>query len=733
MNKIVFLSLAAISVLASDVVIMPDITVDATSLSTTSSDTVSLPNATNVTGDSASLIKDLPGVSTNYNGGIATLPSIHGMSDTRVKTDVDGMIITSACPNHMNPALSYVDSSELETMKVIAGITPVSDGGDSIGGTIIVKSKAPKFAKNGENYIFYGDMSGFEHSNGSAVGFGINANAATDKVNIGYSGFAEKAGDYRDGHGKIVKDTLSNQQKQSLSLAYKIDSDNVVSAKISKADVFYEGFANQYMDMLSNGATNREVSYKGRIGSLSIDADLYNQDTAHYMNKIITERTGNMPMNTASKESGYNVKFALHVDDVHTLKFGSDGDFFKLDDWWPAVAGMTPGMAPDTFWNINNGHRDRVGFYLEDDAQWTKRFSTNIGGRIDTVTMSTGTPQGYSTAGEIGQGMMGPVTVTTANSNDDIDLQGFKNKYHSSKDTNYDLTLSGKYEYSDMGEIEAGFARKSRSPDLYERFTWAGGYGTNPASAALNAIRMDMAMINTYGDANGYVGNVDLKPEVANTFSATLSLHDTEKTSWNLKLTPYYTMIQNYIDVESLGSTPIGATYGMGSPAKFTGIQLLRFINDDALMYGADLSGDVTAWDNAQYGAGTLKTVMGYTRGMRKDGGSLYHVMPFHAKVSLDEVKGAVNAGIDVTAVASKDSVDSIRKEPKTPAYTLIDLRAGVQISKNIRFDLAVTNLLNLAYAMPLGGVDIVNNTANSYTPLQGAGRSVDMAVNVKF
>ena len=82
----------------------------------------------------------------------------------------------------MNPALSYVDSSELETMKVIAGITPVSDGGDSIGGTIIVKSKAPKFAKNGENYIFYGDMSGFEHSNGSAVGFGINANAATDGI-----------------------------------------------------------------------------------------------------------------------------------------------------------------------------------------------------------------------------------------------------------------------------------------------------------------------------------------------------------------------------------------------------------------------------------------------------------------------------------------------------------------------------------------------------------------------
>ena len=724
MNKIVLLSLAAISVLASDVVVLPNIAVDATSMQADSTDTMVIPSGTNGTGDSASLLKDLSGVSTNYNGGVATLPAIHGMADTRVKTDVDGMTITSACPNHMNPALSYIDSSEVQSMTVMAGITPVSDGGDSIAGTIIVKSKDPQFASKSGDYLFYGDMTGFEHSNGGAVGFGVNANAATDKINIGYSGFAEKSGDYRDGHGNIVKDTLFNQQKQSLSLAYKIDENNVISGKISKADVFYEGFPNQYMDMLGNGATNRELNYKGRIGNLSVDATLYNQDTAHYMNKILTERTGNMPMNTASKESGYNVKMTLPVSEVHTLKFGGDGDLFTLNDWWPPVAGMTPGMGPDTFWNINNGKRDRVGFFLEDDAQWSKRFSTNIGARVDTVSMSTDTPQGYSTAGETGQGMMGPVTVTTANSNDDTDLQGFKDSYHSHKDVNYDLTAMGKYELSEMTDIEFGYARKTRSPDLYELYTWAGGYGGN---LSYNAIIMDMAMINTYGDGNGYVGNVNLKPEVANTYSATLDLHDSSKKEWGFKLTPYYTYIQNYIDVHSIGAVPMTAS-------KWAGVQLLQFINDDALMYGADASGFMGVWDNAQYGAGTLKGTAGYTRGMRKDGGSLYHVMPFHAKLSLDELKGSFNAGVDVTAVASKDSVDTVRAEPETPAYTLIDLRAGYQINKSIRFDLAVTNLMNLAYAMPLGGVDIAEHVNKTpFQSMQGMGRSVDMAVNVKF
>jgi iron complex outermembrane receptor protein len=711
MNKILLLSLAAISVLASDVVMLPNIAVDASSIQTDSTDTVVIPSGANTTGDSASLLQNLSGVSTNYNGGVATLPAIHGMADTRVKTDVDGMTITSACPNHMNPALSYIDSSEVQSMTVIAGITPVSDGGDSIAGTIIVKSKDPQFASKVGDYLFYGDMTGFEHSNGSATGFGINANAATDKINIGYSGFAEKSGDYRDGHGNIVKDTLFNQQKQSLSLAYKIDENNVVSGKISKADVFYEGFPNQYMDMLGNGATNRQLSYKGRIGNLSVDATLYNQDTAHYMNKILTERTGNMPMNTESKESGYNVKATLALGDIHTVKFGSDGDFFKLNDWWPPdTVNHLGGMNPNTFWNINDGKRDRIGFYLEDDAQWTKRFSTNMGVRTDIVNMNTGDVVGYNST-----------------SNDPVDAANFNALDHKKEFKNYDVTLMGKYEYSEMTDIEFGYARKTRSPDLYELYTWAGGYNNNPAvslGTTSGPVAMDMAMINTFGDGAGYVGNINLKPEVANTFSATLDLHDSSNKEWGFKLTPYYTAIQNYIDVESLGKATSGG---------YSGIQLLRFINDDALMYGADVSGFVGVWDNAQYGAGTLKGTAGYTRGMRKDGGSLYHVMPFHAKVSLDEVKGALNAGIDVTAVASKDSVDTIRKEPETPSYTLIDLRAGYQINKSIRFDLAITNLMNLAYAMPLGGVDVVDYSKTSLTPLQGMGRSVDMAVNVKF
>ena len=59
------------------------------------------------TSDSASLLRDVPGVSLNQAGGVSSLPSIHGMADDRIRTKLDGMDLISSCPNHMNPPVLY--------------------------------------------------------------------------------------------------------------------------------------------------------------------------------------------------------------------------------------------------------------------------------------------------------------------------------------------------------------------------------------------------------------------------------------------------------------------------------------------------------------------------------------------------------------------------------------------------------------------------------------------------
>jgi len=53
--------------------------------------------------NSAELLADIPGVSLHDNGQLASIPFLHGLGDERAKIVVDGMTISSACPNHMNP------------------------------------------------------------------------------------------------------------------------------------------------------------------------------------------------------------------------------------------------------------------------------------------------------------------------------------------------------------------------------------------------------------------------------------------------------------------------------------------------------------------------------------------------------------------------------------------------------------------------------------------------------
>ena len=77
------------------------------------------------TSDSASLLRDVPGISLYGAGGVSSLPSIHGLADDRLRIKVDGMDLIASCPNHMNPALSYIDPTNVGTLKVYAGITPV--------------------------------------------------------------------------------------------------------------------------------------------------------------------------------------------------------------------------------------------------------------------------------------------------------------------------------------------------------------------------------------------------------------------------------------------------------------------------------------------------------------------------------------------------------------------------------------------------------------------------------
>lgn len=481
-----------------------------------------------------------------------------------------------------------------------------------------------------------------------------------------------------------------------MTAASRTAAGDLVSIKAAVQTIPYQGFVNQYMDTVGNQGRSLNADYRGAFTWGKLDTRVYWQDTEHAMGFFTPEKTGAMPMNTRGKDIGYALKAEVPLSDKNTLRIGNEFHGFTLNDWWPSVPGSMM-MSPDAYLNINNGRRDVYSVYGEIESGWGRNWGSVLGMRAERVRMDTGNVQSY------GCGMMCATDTAAATA--------FNAASHARQDTNYDLTAIARYDAGYAGRYEFGFARKTRSPNLYERYSWGRS-------------QMAMNMIGWFGDANGYVGNLDLKPEVANTLSATGTWYSGE--SNEMAATAYHTRVQNYIGVNRLGA------YVSGGSTFAT----FQFANQDARLYGLDLSSQTALWNNS-YGAGVLRAAAGWERGTLVDTGvSLYHVMPFHARVTLEQAVSAWTHALEVQYVAGKNTVDVLRNEPVTPGYTVVNLHTAYE-RKSVRCDFGVDNLFGKFYYLPLGGVDYADWKANSRMgqigPVAGQGRSINVGLTVKF
>jgi len=400
-----------------------------------------------------------------------------------------------------------------------------------------------------------------------------------------------------------------------------------------------------------------------------------------------------MPMDTHGRDRGYSVKVAIPLAERHTVQLGSELQRFVLDSIWPAVPGTAPYMGPNAFISMDDGVRSRLAWFAEAKSKWTAHWTTLLGIRNDTVWTNAGPVSGYSDMYS-------------------MDADAFNALNRARTDIDLDLTALARYEPNAHTTFEMGYSRKTRAPNLYERYAWSTDWMTS-------------GMINWFGDGNYYVGNVDLKPEVAHTVSGTASWHDAARKAWEIKLTPYQTYIRDYIDVNELASQ----MYGMSTFSQ------LMFANHNARIWGADLDATSALWKSPRYGRGELTAVGGWLHGRRLDTGTgLYQMMPLNARIGLKEKLRGFTGGPEIQMVDRKHDTDPLRFEQQTPGYTLVNFNAGYEW-RHVRLEAGATNLLNRWYYLPLGGVNFDDFQASGWMgqilPLTGPGRSFYVGMSV--
>jgi iron complex outermembrane receptor protein len=170
----------------------------------------------------------------------------------------------------------------------------------------------------------------------------------------------------------------------------------------------YQGFPNQYMDMVDNLSYFANGGYERSFAWGQLTARTFVPTVDHEMNFLNDKGgtdggEGGMPMKTDAVNTGYRVAALIPLNERDTVNIGNELYYNWLDDHWPAVPGSMM-MGPDEYVSINDGMRTRLGTFAEWEAQWAPRWSTLVGVRNDTVWMNTGDVQAYDAA----PGMMNP-------------------------------------------------------------------------------------------------------------------------------------------------------------------------------------------------------------------------------------------------------------------------------------------------------------------------------------
>lgn len=668
--------------------------------------------------DSSQLLDGIAGVSLYTGGGVSSLPAVDGLGDERVHLLVDGMSIGSSCPNHMNPPLSYIGPGTVDSMSVLAGITPVSLGGDSIGGTIAVRSADPVFAAPGAGPRLDGSVSSGYRSNGDALSSDARGSIASEHLYLGYAISTTESGDYKDGDGQSVRSTEFKARNNLLTLAAQFDG-QLLLINAAWQDIPYQAFPNEYMDMTRNSSVSLNARYRGDFSWGGLEARLYRQRVSHSMDALSDKAelgvltTGTpyaMPVNVDGVDSGEAAIATLALSPASVLRLGQEFHLYTLDDWWPPIPGSMMN-GPDTFWDIRGGRRERVALFGEWESTWSNAWSTQLGARLERVTMNTGPVQGYFSTGDsmFGMGMPnGSIFQDDANA--------FNARDHKRTDDNLDATGAIRYQPDAGSTFDLGIARKTRSPNLYERYAWS------------HAAGLAGTMISWFGDLNAYVGNLDLKPEVAYLLRAQADWHDARREDWQVNVAPFYTRVRDYINVE-----PDPATTMPPPPGRVA----LQFVNHGAELYGVDASARKAVGSKDDEWMATA--VISYVRGRDLDAGTnLYNIMPLNARVGIERRRGAWSSRLDWQIVAAKHEIDAIREELPTAGYSLANIEADYTW-RAVTIRASIANLLDRRFALPLGGVDFYryNNLAtvppDRLVPAPGSGRSVNVGVTIQF
>ena len=482
MNKIIPLSLIALATLNATEVELEPISVESTVITEVAQ------NAQVSADLSQSLSQSVPSVEMNRRSGIANDIYIRGQKRDNISVEVDGTKVCGACVNRMDPPVSHVLASQIDSIEVTEGPYDVENFGTLSGG-VKISTKKPTKDAHGEVTFGYGSW--------NYMKVGATASGGSDDIRFLLSASSESSDQYKDGDSNTLSQQIDNYvathpfsatkdpriqdkykdmraytKKSVMGKAFISLSDNQelkLSATLNRSDdVLYP---TSKMDALYDYSNIYSVIYNlDNLNEIfkNLNLEYYFSDVDHPMGtdyRVSSENSSVMVNHLKTSMQGLKLKNKFDILDsslvvgLDASRRNWDGNYYK------------DGEAHSVEKSIDNSYTDNIAIFSKISKNFSK-FDVSLGVRIDATHITNET-------------------------------------YNSNTYNGLGLNLMGNYAINNDDNIFLGIGRASRVPDARELY-FVSSTGSEVGSEHLSQITNNEIDLGYKLDSDSFSAKVKL-------------------------------------------------------------------------------------------------------------------------------------------------------------------------------------------------------------------------------
>ena len=612
--------------------------------------------------DGGDLLRSINGISTIRRGGHGLDPVIRGQSDQRLNSSIDGAIVYGACSSKMDPASTYVNIENYDSITVIKGSQSVLYGAGGPGGVVRYERVTEPLSQANAYKFKIGQTFDSNAEAKTTIGdFTLGLGQAYFRINGSYS----EAGNYETGTG-LKPLTEYETSNYAAIIGKRLDDGSKLEFTYTNNSQENIGFAGLPMDIVYSYTDIYNLKYHrvAQFGPFSsMKVELYNSDMDHLMDNYTMRSVDSMKTPAASDTYGGRIIGATD----NGMKVGVDYEHNTRDaEQNMVISGTDRHLA--YLWP--GAEIAKLGLFLEKDNKISDQTTMSYGLRLDRVETDA-----TRAADDPGSAHMAQVTANslytahysgtvTAGKRDFSNFSGF---------------LRYTKNYGPMSSTYISLSRNERTPDATELF---------------NA-KTSMAMAGKY--RLRHIGNPNLNSEVHTTLE--IGFENMFMGS-HVNGSLYLNDISDYI-----------TTYRASDGTYDNTINDARiYKNIDATIWGYELTAQKDLTSN-------VKTIfnLNYTHGDDDtQNRPLAQMMPLSGDISLEYQTGSVNYGLRANFADTQDRFDSrVLDTGRTGGYTVYDLYAGFEPTPNIRFTMGISNLTDKRYATHLNSTNSLDAAAD--------------------